>query len=129
MHAETGDVSRSTGAVLRPSATPGDANVLVQPGYRFIVGEHQKFITEKNEKFAERYGAFLGLKLGLWEPKLRPSIRTVIRTNNSLRFLKLNDAVGEPCIVRKRSPRCLLRHPYIDFALSKTPVSLLNVRN
>jgi len=42
---------------------------MVQPGYDFIVSEHEKFVAAKNEKLAQRYGKLRGYyesRLALW---------------------------------------------------------------
>jgi hypothetical protein len=43
------------GEVMSKLARPGEAKIMVQPGYDFIVAEHGKFVAAKNEKLAERY--------------------------------------------------------------------------
>jgi hypothetical protein len=48
---------------------PGEGKVLVQPGYDFVVGEHERFVATKDEKLAERHGKRRGYyesRLALW---------------------------------------------------------------
>ena len=57
------------GEVMSQLAKPGDAKIMVQPGYDFIVSEYDKFVAAKDEKLAERYGKLRGYyesRLGLW---------------------------------------------------------------
>jgi hypothetical protein len=57
------------GEVMSQLAKPGEAKIMVQPGYEFIVSEYDKFVAAKDEKLAERYGKLRGYyesRLGLW---------------------------------------------------------------
>jgi len=57
------------GEVMSQLAKPGEAKIMVQPGYDFIVGEHERFIVAKDEKLAERYGklrSYYESRLPLW---------------------------------------------------------------
>jgi hypothetical protein len=50
-------------------AKPGEGKIMVQPGYDFIVGEHERFVAAKDEKLAERYGNLRGYyesRLAFW---------------------------------------------------------------
>jgi hypothetical protein len=57
------------GGVMSQLAKPGEGKIMVQPGYDFIVGEHERFIAAKDAKLAERYGKVRGYyesRLPLW---------------------------------------------------------------
>jgi hypothetical protein len=57
------------GEVMSQLAKPGEAKIMVQPGYDFIVAEHERFIAAKDERLAERYGKLRGYyesRLPLW---------------------------------------------------------------
>lgn len=50
-------------------ANPGEAEIMVEPGYDFIVSEHERFIAAKDERLAERYGklrSYYESRLPLW---------------------------------------------------------------
>jgi hypothetical protein len=57
------------GDVMAQLSKPGEAMIMVQPGYDFIVSEHEKFVAAKNEKLADRYGKlrdYYESRLALW---------------------------------------------------------------
>jgi hypothetical protein len=57
------------GDVMARLAKPGEGQIMVQPGYDFIVSEHERFVAAKNEKLAERYRKlrdYYESRLALW---------------------------------------------------------------
>jgi hypothetical protein len=43
------------GPEVRGLMKPGDADIMVQPAYRFVVAEHQRFLSVGDAKLSERY--------------------------------------------------------------------------
>ena len=57
------------GEAMSLIAKPGEGKIIVQPGYDFIVAEHERFLGEKDAKLAERYGklrAYYESRLANW---------------------------------------------------------------